>query len=396
MLDALVASSFDLSALDPSDRAAGERVLSVLGLLDSTGPETVIGAEDRESLVSVTVARAARASSVADDASMLMPYDEEAVDALLASGFEVSGVPRALRARAERASGLLSLLDQSVGQAGESPSADLVERTLSYVQSNAESEASRMRLDRPARGGGWQMRMRDLVAIAAVLVIGTTVLWPMLSSVGAYAQRTHCAGSLATAGLGFGQYVGDYSDGWPMASSSQAGGYWWNVGSASESNSANIYTMVRTGYTDGGLDPLACGGNADAVYGDVPAGRMDWSRLEEVSYSSQNLFASVRPSATDPTVAVLSDRSPVVLLSFRHRAVNPYLNSPNHGGRGQNVLLGDGSVEWRTSPVDRNGDNLWLPARVEAFIARISDPGAVRPLSGRETTELTDDAFMVP
>jgi hypothetical protein len=124
---------------------------------------------------------------------------------------------------------------------------------------------------------------------------------------------------------------------------------------------------------------------------------MDWGRIEEVSYSYQNLFAAERPSwsASQRTI-VLIDRSPVILKAYMGRPIDPIENSPNHGGRGQAALFNDGSLEWLRSPVLENGDNIWLPRQVELAIRRLTHPRSADPLQGTESPDGTDDVFVGP
>jgi hypothetical protein len=78
---------------------------------------------------------------------------------------------------------------------------------------------------------------------------------------------------------------------------------------------------------------------------------LSWDYAFNVGYRHQ----SGHPG---PLEFVHSSRIPVLADQPRHdNLLRIYAgNSPNHGGRGQNVLLGDGSVRWfgtRTiSPID--------------------------------------------
>jgi hypothetical protein len=127
------------------------------------------------------------------------------------------------------------------------------------------------------------------------------------------------------------------------------------------------------------------------------ARQRDWRNLGEVSYSYQSQFSPKRTVwKADTRVGILSDASPVVrraILGFR---ILPFENSPNHGARGQNVLFTDGSVQWLSTPVLDNKDNIWLPRRVEQIIAKLARPTQADPLQGNETPECAEDVLLVP
>lgn len=382
-LDALLEASFIIEDVPQNLRARATHVGSLMGLLDVPG-----GVSDR-TLVDVTLARLVRDGAPGE--VVLMPDDEEAIDALMSTGFEADRVPRALRERAERVVGLMGL----VGSGGvEDGRAQLIERTLAGVQSSINETSDRMQFDPAGARRGRSLRLSDLTAVAALLIVGVSVVWPMLTAVGAHNSRSACTSSMAVAGIGVSSYSDDNRGSWPIASASQAGNPWWNVGSPEQSNSAHSYLLARTGYAT--LANLACPGNPDAVDGPVPDGRMDWQSIREVSYSGQNMFALVRPALTSGDVVIMADRSPVIPLAVQGRAIFPFHNSPNHGGRGQNILRSGGQVEWVTSPVLESGDNLWLPAPIERLISRLKMSESCSPLKGTETPQHEDDAFLVP
>ena len=92
----------------------------------------------------------------------------------------------------------------------------------------------------------------------------------------------------------------------------------------------------------------------------------------------------------------MSDRSPVVLRTVRGIAIDPRENSPNHAGRGQQVLLSDGSAFWLTTPMVTSRDNLWLPRPIEDAIRRLRGQAPPDTLSGHESPASLQDAFVGP
>jgi hypothetical protein len=64
---------------------------------------------------------------------------------------------------------------------------------------------------------------------------------------------------------------------------------------------------------------------------------------------------------------ILADKSPVIIRAANHEPIQPYENSPNHGGQGQYALFADGSTLWLTSPIVGD-DNIWLNRQQEAAV----------------------------
>jgi hypothetical protein len=69
-----------------------------------------------------------------------------------------------------------------------------------------------------------------------------------------------------------------------------------------------------------------------------------------------------------PATSVLAADANPLVASMRRGSSLPArtANSANHAGAGQNMLFGDGSFDWRTSPILTSPpagaiDNIWLP-----------------------------------
>jgi hypothetical protein len=418
-LDALVNAGLDLAAVPQPLRLRAEAILRVFEVLNLPLPDSIGSVAAVDGLIGSLRARLAhieteqptapeRTGGWVKDESGLGEDDIETLEALVNSGYDPKRVPGSLRARAERQAALLSLLttpvaDEAVATAPQRRDT-LVMRTLEATQTDVDRQSARMVIE-PAARVGRGLRIRDLASIAAVLIIGAAVVMPLLGSMRDGRARTMCASNFAAAGLGFGAYAGDYKDSMPLASASLVGNRWWEVGkNREESNSANLYTLARTSYVTT-LEPLACPACDAAPRGKCAASSFDWSCLDEVSYSFQNLFSRSRPNwsmgsgpATQRMV-ILADRSPITLSSVRNQPQNPFANSPNHKGKGQTVLFNDGSSEWMTDPVQTGGDNIWLPREIELGIqaaewsARIGKPVL---LIGREEPGAPGNVFLGP
>ncbi len=358
------------------------RLADLLGLLNA---QSAISAD--ATLTDLTMLRIMRASGsrvdIPEETPELAPMDAEALDAWMLAGGRVDRVPAALRERAQKLEGLATLVSR-----GPEPvvSSDLVDRLMTQVSLLPTERREELQPEVAGR-----IRMADLMSIAAVLVVGVSVIWPLLSSMRDAHYRTVSSARMAAAGNGMAAYASNYGS-LPQASASLAGNPWWEVGqNPAHSNSANLFTLARDGFVE--IAQLASPTNPLAPTSATGRDASDWGSLEEVSYSYRNMFGGKnREFDLTPGSALLADRSPIVPPSRRGEAARADANSRNFGGRGQHLLFGDGSVVWLTSPVLENGDNIWLPGSVERDLAR--DGRAT--LSGRETADGPADAFLVP
>lgn len=372
-LDALMNTGLDRSA-SPDDRARFERVQAVLALAAGPSVNPSPGLADR---VLASVIRSSSGTPAATgtpklaithdvDGPELTPDDEEALDAYVMAGYRLEKVPSSLRQRAVQIEKIGALL---TGGGGVHQSADLAQRTLAAIRRAGSNRTATGVHPTTGRSGGF--RFVDLVSIAAAVVLGVSVLWPVLATYRVHSSRAACAANMATVAGGFGRYAGDFRDALPMAAAS-LGGAWWDVGTTPErSNAANLFQLPRQQYVRP-VD-LACAGNPKADRGTSCSGRSDWTCHESVSYSYHVMFGAERPqwgerSAVGPMV-ILVDKSPVIARARRGEIVNPFENSPNHAGAGQWALRTDGSAVWLKHP-QLGEDNIWLPGVIDAMVAR--------------------------
>ncbi len=284
---------------------------------------------------------------------------------------------------------LVGALDAGLGSDTDSQGRKaLVEATLAKVQSQLDADGRRFRLPAPEEAAGPRatgLRLGDLSAVAAILLLGSAIIWPMLSAARDQAQRQMCASNLRGAAMGFTMYASDYADALPQARASFLGGPWWDVGEPRHSHSANLYRLVKQGYAS--LGDLACPGNSAAVNGRIDPAADDWKAIDEVSFSYQH-FGPRRPRWNQGAeVLVLADKSPVVVRARRGEEFDPSASSRNHRGLGQHLLMSDGSLRFEVRPDREGGDNIWLPANL--------GPDELR-LTGRERPADSRDAFVGP
>lgn len=385
----------EADAAIPESRSARQTALErLLRLLDDARP--VSSEADRRLLVDVTFARVLRArderavARVAPEPSLgptLSGSDAQAIDDLVAAGWNPETTEQH---RTHRAHSLLSLLDSTLPLGAPSDRGRVVDAALARVQRDVDAEASRLRftpVERPAHARP-AIRWRDLAAIAAMFVIACSIFWPMVNGLRVESLRTAGQTNMQQAALGFGMFANDHDDRMPSLDNHGVDGLWWQVGTPEKSHSANLYTLVRTRYVP--IAALAAPANPNAPTEVADPDAMDWASTDQVSYSYQ-LFGKVVPHLATyhgrPGV-VLADRSPIVQRAMLGLPVNPHANSANEAGLGQLVLFADGRVRFLKTPELDDGDNIWLPNRLE----HDARPTVV----GTELPDSRSDAFVGP
>ncbi|MEK6701739.1 MAG: hypothetical protein AABZ53_05720, partial [Planctomycetota bacterium] len=270
--------------------------------------------------------------------------------------------PGGVRERAARHETLRELATGGTGAGGVDPDLSLIERTMSRIEAVPTRSLKFVPIDETGGGGVPWMRWRELVSMAAVLLIAASVVWPIAAAVRDRSRRVECTTNFGTVASAMSAYANDNHESMPMATAGLGGGSIFDVRPQTPTaNSANLYKLPLTGYSK--LKDLACPGNDHAYRGDCPKGSFDWPSLAEISYSLQLLRGATPTKLTEPgRRVVLADRSPVVRRMARNEAIDPFENSDTHSGTGQNVLFNDGSTEWMTTPVRDGWDNIWLPS----------------------------------
>ena len=372
-LDALVEAGFELDRVPPFQRARAERLAAILGLLDVPSTETVQH-HDQPDLAPTAVG------------AELAPADRAALDDLVESDWSVSKVAAPNVARAGRMASVLSVLDTPSRMEQDIDGDALIDATLAQIQRSERLE----QVAQISTRRRFRVPFTDIASAAAILLIATSILWPMLTGIRRDNIQTANAARLATAGLGFSMYANDHRGELPTAPNSLAGRApgvtWWNVGEPRQSHSANLFALVKGDYAS--LEDLASPANPHApVRLDVEE-LDDWRSPEEVSYSYQLLGPDAIRWTTPSRQVVLSDRSPVIEVARHGYRVDPMMNSLTHRGVGQHVLFNDRSVQWLDSPVTSWGDNIWLPRSLERRLKAT--------LHGVELPDGEDDAFVGP
>lgn len=313
----------------------------------------------------------------------LTDLDAAAVDAALECLWEGQSLPQNSD-RARKVGELFDLLSQCPV---ENPPADLAARTLARIDTY-ELSARRLQAEQDAPRP-IPFRWSELAALAAIVLIAASVIWPVLEHTRSGAREAVCRSNLGDAGVAINQYALDHRGMLPRGQV-LPGTPWFQVGQQFSddhvvSNSANLFLLARNQY----IDParLACPGNPHAPQSLDAARLKDWPSFDAVSYSYQNQFAAQPLVVRDhPGMVVLTDKNPqfeVVQGKLIDRQLPDQTNSQAHGGAGQNILLLNGGVYWYDKPVLPNGDVIYRAQGVKQH-------------TGSETPASADDVFTVP
>jgi hypothetical protein len=273
--------------------------------------------------------------------------DAALLDRLIEANFDPAAVETSSGDERRR----LNALSAAIGLLNDYPVDDaddlLIDATLARIARHRELDrgvVARLTADDTPARRAW--RMPDFMSIAAVLLICASIGWPI---VGAMRQRSidaACVANLASLGSAFASYANEFSGRVPMATAGFSG-------ATTAASWVDPSILARLGYCDHGH--AFCPGHAG-----------------EVGYSRQ-VIALPRPGAefswfTAPAGAIMGDRNPIVdAYESASLLPPPATNSRSHKGRGQNVLMHDGSVNWLQAPVVESDENIWLVRGREVY-----------------------------
>ena len=337
--------------------------------------------------------------------------DEDAFESLVANEFDSRRVPGAMRERAFAFETLLRQLETPVAAMSDESPSRLVSATLAAI-SAAELQSQRRRTVHAAsrapsalpRG----LRVGNAAAVAASLLIAGSIALPVFSAVRDRTRQVACAANFGVIGSAMNAYAMSNRSHLPMASagfgwvSDQASTAsvdtsnltpWWNVGKDGQSNSQHMFKLASEQYVT--MDQLACPGNAGACRTMQP-GLSDWMCFDEVSFSMQLMCpTSAKQWKQTPDKPLMADRNPAVVKAWVGQPIDPLENSRNHQGKGQWILLYDGSAVWNMTAASGT-DLIWVPRSYESMMKTASNPRRMAPLTGRERPSGVGEVFLVP
>ena len=231
-------------------------------------------------------------------------------------------------------------------------SQDRLQELLASEQSREFTTKSRLRL-------GFARKL----ATAAVLMIVGSLLITTFKAVSGYARhhslRQQCQTQQSSIFQGLDNYISDH-DGQHPAVASLAGAPWWKVGdqgTENHSNTRRVYILVKEGYVKpADFVCRACkyGENLEMTPSQLSKFK-DFPSRRYVTYSFQISCRQIRNGKLLCRNVIMSDWNPLFeelpdnfeeQLSLRLNKKLLSLNSINHNRRGQNVLFGDGRVEF--------------------------------------------------
>ncbi len=200
----------------------------------------------------------------------------------------------------------------------------------------------------------------EVIAAAAAVVLFVSVVFPSVGFMRQrYAQKL-CGTQLGSIYEGFRNYVSDH-DGLLPAVAMTAGSPWWKVGYQGRENYSNTrgpWLLVKNGYVQ--PDRFLCSGRCEPYkvsydgfkvqnLNDFPSRiyihysvRIACPTSDDRDLTQKGVLMADRNPLSEELPSDLSDLCRLQLVERLMRA-----NSANHRGRGQNVLLYDGSVEYR-------------------------------------------------
>ncbi len=246
----------------------------------------------------------------------------------------------------------------------------LADRTVLRLNSLANSSQARLQKllaseqNRKFTSKDWLLAgFGRKLATAAVLMIVGSLLITSFRAVSGYARhhslRQQCQMQQSSIFQGLNNYISDH-DGQSPAVATSAGDPWWKVGDQGDENHSNtrrVYLLVKKGYvkpTDFVCPACEHGENLQMTPSQLSKFK-DFPSRRYITYSFQ---ISCRHTSNGKLLCrnvIMSDWNPVFeeLPDDFSKQVNVRLNkklltlnSNNHNRRGQNVLFGDGRVEF--------------------------------------------------
>jgi hypothetical protein len=246
----------------------------------------------------------------------------------------------------------------------------LADRTVWRLNSLANSSQNRLQkllaseqnqefTTRNRLGTGFGRRL----ATAAVLMIAGSLLITTFRAVSGYARhhslRQQCQTQQSSIFQGLHNYMSDHDDQSPAVATS-AGDPWWKVGdqgNENHSNTRHIYILVKEGYVKpANFVCRACkyGENLQMTPSQLSKFK-DFPSRRYVTYSFQISCRQTRNGKLLCRNVIMADWNPLfeelpedfskpLRLLLNKKLLS--LNSINHNRRGQNVLFGDGRVEF--------------------------------------------------
>ena len=285
-----------------------------------------------------------------------------------------------------------NLAELTVARLMLAASASKAVQTAQPVQTGQERLEQLLRdEERKASLAGGSSRRRwlnfvEAAAVAAVFLVVGAIGLPVFRHVRSESWQSICQSRASAVGSALARYVEDYAS-LPYVAMA-AGSPWWKVGyqgKENQSNTRSYWLLVSGGYADGAS--FTCPGDSCACPAASGAGnqadQLDFPCRNNVSFSFRLVCDKPETRADGPRTVVMTDRNPIFVRipvqadalkqdEFGRISLDEQLKralSPNHRGRGQNVLMSDGSV-WFLRERTVGGDDIFTLADVYVYTGR--------------------------
>jgi hypothetical protein len=247
----------------------------------------------------------------------------------------------------------------------------LADRTVFRLVNSANSGQERLQnlltseQNRKIASTGWLTAgFGRRLAVAAVLMIVGSLLLTTFRAVSGYARyhslKQQCQIQQSSIFQGLHNYISDH-DGQPPAVATAVGDPWWKIGHQGEENHSNtrrIFILVKESYVKPAYFVCPACGYSEAIQ--MTSAQLskfkDFPSRRYVTYSFQINCQHTSNGKLLCRKVIMSDWNPLFeklpddfskQLNLRLNKQLLSLNSNNHKRRGQNVLFGDGRVEFR-------------------------------------------------
>ncbi|MGI9013973.1 MAG: hypothetical protein ACR2GY_06970 [Phycisphaerales bacterium] len=281
--------------------------------------------------------------SVSRDGLQLSQADQMLFDRLAEAGFDPDAVEAGNATEQQRLVAITRLLNLLEDYPVDDAEDVLIHATIARIH---RTDASRHVLaaigpdDTEASEGSQRrlIRLPDFLSIAAVLLLGVSVAWPVLGMLRQRSIDAGCVNNLRTLGSALESYARSNNGNIPMA---VAG---FGPTASQVARWVDLAPLTEQGYCPEGH--ANCPGHTE---------RMGYSRQVVTADSKVSWFTT-----QSADTSVLGDRNPIIDARALGDRIDPFANSRNHRGRGQNLLQGDNSTIWLEVPYQTENDNIWL------------------------------------
>ena len=240
----------------------------------------------------------------------------------------------------------------------------------------------------------------DIVAIAAAIILVVGILVPTFGYARQKYFQQRCGLQMSNIFEGLSKYISDNGNK-PPTVSRVPGASWWKIGDESESNTSHMYLLVKNGYVN--PKEFFCPSckkkrNHTAInsegFKNYIANSSDYQDFPDrrfVDYSFPIVCQKTPSGTLSCRKALMADSNPIfeqlpkdysktIFIELKKEQLNS--NSPNHNNCGQNVLFGDGRVEFMEKRLISNDD-----------IFTLQDTDIYK---GTETPSCSTDQFLAP